>query len=43
MKEETATNLTNISIPPKEWFSTPKGIEVRKNEIDPLLIYRLQL
>jgi len=38
MKKETATNLTNISIPSKEWFSTPEGIEVRKNEIDPLLI-----
>jgi len=38
MKEETATNLTDISIPPKEWFSTLKGKEVRKNEIDPLLI-----
>lgn len=38
MKEKTATNLSDISIPEKEWFSTSKGIEVRKNEIDPLLI-----
>ena len=38
MKEKTATNLGDISIPEKEWFSTSKGIEVRKNEIDPLLI-----
>ncbi len=38
MEEETATNLSNISIPSKEWFSTLKGIQVRKNEIDPLLI-----
>jgi hypothetical protein len=38
MKEKTATDLSKIEIPSKEFYSSTAGIDLRRNDIDPLLI-----
>ena len=38
MKEKTATDLSKIEVPSKEFYSSIAGIDLRRNNIDPLLI-----